>query len=335
MSKPHESLANFAQITFAYVFIYAWSVCIIKYSIIALYRRIFIGMTWLAWWCVFLTTGYLITNHIVLPLYTKPLHYYWNQWYGAKGVVQVDEAKFYLGIGIINLFGDICILAVPVRNVLKLHMDKTQKGLVLFMFLLGSFVCFASLYRIVTIVRLTRTTDISWAKSDVFIWSSVEPSIGIISGCLPTLRPLLMHFLQRWFNYTPSTSSKSSGQKGHSSSGTKLKTLETISKKRTRKISKKDVLDETQFTQLDDEIGDRDADVSGSELRTSPRPHKRGNGSGTWRPDDDEMCLTTTTVQGRDRLGTGRIDEESIDSKDGSAIHVSKEFAWGEEKRQG
>lgn len=40
-----------------------------------------------------LTTGYLITNHIVLPLYTRPLSFYWNVWYGAKGVQLVDEAK--------------------------------------------------------------------------------------------------------------------------------------------------------------------------------------------------------------------------------------------------
>jgi hypothetical protein len=54
-------------------------------------------MTLLGWWCVFVTTGYLITNHVVLPLYTKPLSYYWNQWYpGSHGVVQVDEAKVRL-----------------------------------------------------------------------------------------------------------------------------------------------------------------------------------------------------------------------------------------------
>ena len=80
------------QITFAYVFIYAWSVCIIKLAILALYRRIF-GMSWLGWFCCGLTVGYLITNHIVLPLYCKPLDFYWNQWHGGEGVVQVDEAK--------------------------------------------------------------------------------------------------------------------------------------------------------------------------------------------------------------------------------------------------
>jgi hypothetical protein len=84
--------ADNSQITFAYVFIYTWSLCTIKFSILALYRRIF-GMTWLGWFCVILTAGYLVANHIVLPLYTRPLHYYWNQWYGGEGVVLVNEAK--------------------------------------------------------------------------------------------------------------------------------------------------------------------------------------------------------------------------------------------------
>lgn len=46
--------------------------------------------------------------------------------------------QFYLVIGIINLFGDICILSVPIQKVLKLQMGKTQKIAVCFMFLLGS-----------------------------------------------------------------------------------------------------------------------------------------------------------------------------------------------------
>lgn len=112
-------------------------------------------MSWLGWFCVGLTTGYLITNHIVLPLYTRPLHYYWDQWYGGKGEVLVDEAKvrrqinsakakgadlrqFYLGIGIINLFGDVCILTVPVSSVLRLNMERAQKIAICLTFLLGS-----------------------------------------------------------------------------------------------------------------------------------------------------------------------------------------------------
>lgn len=327
-------------ITFAYVFIYAWSVCIIKFSIIALYRRIF-GMTWLGWWCVFLTTGYLITNHVVLPLYTRPLSYYWNQWEGAEGVVLVDEAKFYLGVGIINLFGDICILSVPIASVLKLQMSKPQKIAVCFMFLLGSFVCFASLYRIVTITRLGKTTDISWAKSDVFIWSSVEPSIGIISGCLPTLRPVMMRVLDAVFGYVPSSLSGSGGRSGGVSSRSRsmrLQTLETISKKRTRPMRRGDeILDSVMDNESDEYKQNTEDGSPGGGSRVRPVYHKRSSQSGAWRPDEDEMCLTTTVIQGKDSNSIGGDSAERGDSREQTGdigqVVVTKEFAWGEGPR--
>ncbi|KAH3913028.1 hypothetical protein HBI56_088640 [Parastagonospora nodorum] len=319
-------------ITFAYVFIYAWSVCIIKFSILALYRRIF-GISWLGYFCVALTTGYLITNHIVLPLYTSPISYYWNQWnVGSKGVIQVDEAKFYLGVGIINLFGDICILAVPVSSVVKLQMGRSQKIAISFMFLLGSFVCFASLYRIITITRLVQTSDISWAKSDVFIWSSVEPSIGIISGCLPTLRPLLIKILDPWRKLIPSVKKSSSDGSSKSSRPYPLNTIETISKKRTRKINKKDELDSLQFTQLEDEV---EVKANGTVVRESVKATGKRDcdNSGNWRPDDDEMCLTTTTVhRSESEAGLTKEENRSLDSLERDGITMTKRFEWDEER---
>jgi hypothetical protein len=212
--------------------------------------------------------------------------------------------QFYLGIGIINLFGDICILSVPVQRVLKLHLGLSQKIAVCFMFLLGSFVCFASLYRIVTIVRLTQTMDISWAKSDVFIWSSVEPSVGIISGCLPTLRPLMIYVMRRVG--IEASSAGGTASKDSAWAGSNVNPLETISKKRTRKMMKhRDILDETQFTTLGDEeeggggaagpfgknlepppAGRSDDEVSLTRLET---PNSSGRGPHSdWKSNDSE-----------------------------------------------
>lgn len=175
-------------------------------------------------------------------------------------------------------------------------------------------VCFASMYRIITITRLVTTTDISWAKSDVFIWSSVEPSIGIISGCLPTLRPLLLHVMASWFNFIPSERSSS----GKGSRSISLNPIETIGKKRTRKISKRDTLGASQFTELNDDV---DATEEGHSQ------HSRA-----WRPDEDEMCLTTTTVHARNnsRHGLGRT---TTDTRDGGGITMTKEFEWDEATR--
>jgi hypothetical protein len=51
---------------------------------------------------------------------------------------QLTRLQFYLGIGIINLFGDVCILTIPVQSVLKLNMGRSQKVAVILTFLLGS-----------------------------------------------------------------------------------------------------------------------------------------------------------------------------------------------------
>ena len=32
-----------------------------------------------------------------------------------------------------------------------------------------------------------------------FIWSSVEPNIGIVCACMPTFRPLIRRWLPKWF----------------------------------------------------------------------------------------------------------------------------------------
>lgn len=191
-------------------------------------------------------------------------------------------------------------------------------------------VCFASLYRIITITHLVQSKDISWAKSDVFIWSSVEPSIGIISGCLPTLRPLLVHIIHPWRKFIPSSNKSSSTGKG-----SRPYTLETISKKRTRKILKRDELESSQFTQLEDEVDVKtdDTAVGTYEKRLkNPQSHEH---SKNWRPDDDEMCLTTTRInRSRDTAEGVTGESKSIHSVDRDGITMTRSFEWDEATRR-
>lgn len=53
-----------------------------------------------------------------------------------------------------------------------------------------SSVCVASVVRIWAFVEFTKAVDITRAQAQVFLWSSVEPAFGIVSACLPNLRPL-------------------------------------------------------------------------------------------------------------------------------------------------
>lgn len=169
------------------------------------------------------------------------------------------------------------------------------------------------MYRIITIVRLTQTVDISWAKSDVFIWSNVEPSIGTISACLPTLRGPLVHFLQAVFGYEPSS--------GASGGFPALPEIITISRKRTRPIQKKP-LDETQITQVDEQ------EESALEQKWPSRFGRSHNQMPVLRPDEDKICLTTV-IERKDNQSNARVEEESFkSSRDG--IIVGKEVTWEE-----
>lgn len=51
-------------------------------------------------------------------------------------------------------------------------------------------VCVASVVRIYYLKALTTEIDLTWILGPSFAWSSLEPSVAIISACLPTFAPL-------------------------------------------------------------------------------------------------------------------------------------------------
>ena len=194
--------------------------------------------------------------------------------------------------------------------------------------------CFASIYRIVTIIRLGKTVDYSWAKSDLFLWSSLEPSIGVISGCLPTLRPLLLHILDRVYGYVPSNNNCPFPDSG---ADDKHNPIETISKKRSRKINKQDILDTTQSSYIrseeEDEAIRREATRFWIMNKTNQRLNKnKADQPEIWRLDDEELALTTIVIEGKAGQAGCRSNEETMDHtvEDGRGIHVKTEFDWGE-----
>jgi hypothetical protein len=52
---------------------------------------------------------------------------------------------------------------------------------------------------------LTETSDFLWANTDVSIWSTVEPGIGIVASSMATMRPLFVAFFSRSNLFSSST----------------------------------------------------------------------------------------------------------------------------------
>ncbi|KAH8425101.1 uncharacterized protein LDX57_002850 [Aspergillus melleus] len=194
---PLDNVIVVMQVLFAYVLIYIFTIPLIKMSIICFYRRIF-GMNAAMWFCIFLTLGYCVACTITFLSCCRPLSYYWTQYRDSSGGKCVfDLYSFYIGNAVANVVTDVIILLVPIPLIWKLQMRTTLKVMISSIFILGGFVCIASLVRIYFMTFLKSSVDITWIMGDVFIWSSVEPCVGILCACLPTIRPLLRSAFRR------------------------------------------------------------------------------------------------------------------------------------------
>ena len=83
---------------------------------------------------------------------------------------------------------------------------------------MGSSGSTASIVRFPYIHQLTKTSDFLWDNTDVSIWSTVEPGIGIVASSMATMRPLFVAFFSRskLFGTTPrgNTYPRNTGQFG-------------------------------------------------------------------------------------------------------------------------
>jgi hypothetical protein len=133
-----------------------------------------------------------------------------------------------------------------------------------------------------------------------------------------------MLILDPWRKFIPSSNKSSSAGKG--SHQYPMNPIETISRKRTRKISKRDELDSLQFTQLEDEVEVKEDGTIVDGRTQNDRIHSR-----KWRPDDDELHLTTTTIR-RAGDGNGGVvrDSKSLDDADRDIITVTRRVEWDE-----
>ncbi|TLD33289.1 hypothetical protein PspLS_01283 [Pyricularia sp. CBS 133598] len=115
--------------------------------------------------------------------------------------------------GVGHIITDILVFTLPLPALYQLHINGTQKLVLMGIFSLGFFACAISVIRLRYLVV---AEDVTWDNTVPSIWSTTEVSIGLLCACLPTLRPLV----GRLFPKLVSTFNKSlAGPGGESSAG--------------------------------------------------------------------------------------------------------------------
>ncbi|OJD30167.1 uncharacterized protein BKCO1_6500024 [Diplodia corticola] len=92
---------------------------------------------------------------------------------------------------------------LPGFIVYDLQMNKRTKLVVVGILAFAAIGSTATLIRMPYIKGFSATHDFLYESTDIAIWSTIEPGIGMIAACIATLRPLLQHVLHRSGLSTP------------------------------------------------------------------------------------------------------------------------------------
>ncbi|KAK8076787.1 hypothetical protein PG994_004059 [Apiospora phragmitis] len=167
------------KMVYAEPWVYATAVTVTRVSILLLYHRLFDTNTtsnmvyvWQTRVAIAFTAAYPLVMYIVMAVACRPLSFYWTKYLGETNGVCIDVMGFYLAFGVLNMINDLIILVLPIPTIAKLHMDWRKKLSIMAIMLLGCFwTCRGG-------------SGPAWGGP------LIEPSVAIITACLPTLAPL-------------------------------------------------------------------------------------------------------------------------------------------------
>ncbi|WYZ40083.1 hypothetical protein EsH8_IV_000424 [Colletotrichum jinshuiense] len=185
-----DQQVQFLKLLLAFECIYVTAVMFIKISLLLMYRRIFPSRNFKLAAMILgaLSIAWCIAIVFVCIFQCTPVAKAYMPW--IEGTC-IDLKASFIGNAIPNILTDVAILCLPIGQVWKLQVTMAQRLSLCFMFLLGGFVLFASIYRFTTIMQF-ELTDTTWTLATACTWCVVECACGVISACLPTLRPLMI-----------------------------------------------------------------------------------------------------------------------------------------------
>ncbi|KAH8588161.1 hypothetical protein B0O99DRAFT_747042 [Bisporella sp. PMI_857] len=160
-------------------------------SILFFYKRIFIGKySQINSWTFIVVNGIWTISYFFGNIFgCVPLK---GNWIHDPNGKCIDFFMFYKSMVISDVILDGLVLMIPWYPVWKLNMPIRQKVTVCGIFLLGGFVVLSGVVRIIAMFNaLKPNPDRSYERAPAFYWATIETGVGIVSACLPTMRPLL------------------------------------------------------------------------------------------------------------------------------------------------
>jgi hypothetical protein len=203
---PAAWLRNLHQSEYAFIILYNPALMVTKTSILIFYLRLARDTQKLLRGASYVTLAVVNFTGIVLTFLNA---FHCSSVSAAYSLSDSAECMsivtIYLCSAPVNIITDLAILVLPIPVLTGMRLPRRQKTLLVFTFALGIFVTVVDVVRIYYLQQAdddqssthSRITgyDFSYNASSVLMWSAVEVNVGMISACIPTLKPLAQRIL--------------------------------------------------------------------------------------------------------------------------------------------
>ncbi|KAI0163741.1 CFEM domain-containing protein [Pestalotiopsis sp. NC0098] len=193
-----DTLRHFAIGFWAMELLYFFETFALKLSMIGFYLTIFPGRPVRR---LLLLTGLFDILFGVAFIFVPfgqcvPLTHFWTQFEGSQGRC-IDFDALAWAHGAISIAIDVWLITIPIYQLRHLQLSPWKKAGVSAMFFVGSFVTVISIVRLVFLVQMQGSINLTWDYFPVCLWSTVEVTVGVMCTCMPTLRLILVGVTRR------------------------------------------------------------------------------------------------------------------------------------------
>ncbi|KAI1425496.1 hypothetical protein F5Y12DRAFT_714166 [Xylaria sp. FL1777] len=211
---PQDNITKILYLYWWAEILYQIGLPLTRMSILFFYLRVFPQnhIRWASFALIGLNGANLIAFVVATIFQCIPVYGAWTFWDGSfKGHCNDLHPQSWIQAGI-NILLDILVIVLPLPSLAKLSASRGRKIRIIIMFALGFFITIISILRLRTLVVFANSTNVSYDYVQPGLFSIIEASAGIICGCLPSTRALLLTVMPKLKNLTTNRSRFSSAQ---------------------------------------------------------------------------------------------------------------------------
>ncbi|KAI1174276.1 hypothetical protein F4777DRAFT_589290 [Nemania sp. FL0916] len=133
-----------------------------------------------------ISAAYFLSVFLEAFLLCTPSAYFWDK--TIPGGICHNVKIAYLIAGTVNLVIDAAVVILPMPKVLGLEMPLEKKISIVGMFSLGGLISIISFVRVLWLINWD-LNDVTYTITPGAIYATLEPTLGIVNACLPTMKP--------------------------------------------------------------------------------------------------------------------------------------------------